>query len=103
MSKNNYYAYLIEAENIKGITDNWNRCSTIIAGKKARYKGFKTEHEAKEWLTGGAKYNYNPEKPVLKPGIYFDAGTGRGIGVEVKVTDHKGENLINRVISVDKI
>jgi viroplasmin and RNaseH domain-containing protein len=103
MAKNNYYAYFIESENTKGITDNWNSCSDFVAGKKARYKGFRTEQEAKEWLTGGAKYNYVTEKPELKPGIYFDAGTGRGIGVEVKVTDHNGTNLLDKVISAEKI
>jgi viroplasmin and RNaseH domain-containing protein len=102
MSKNKFYAYLIENEDLKGITDNWDNCSRIILGKKARYKGFKTETEARAWLSGGAVYEIKT-KAVLKPGIYFDAGTGRGIGVEVKVTDEKGSNLLNRLISEDKI
>jgi ribonuclease HI len=33
------------------------------------------------------------------PGIYFDAGTGRGDGVEVSVTDEKGKNLLHKAVS----
>jgi ribonuclease HI len=35
----------------------------------------------------------------LEPGIYFDAGTGRGAGVEVSVTDERGKNLLHEAIS----
>lgn len=31
-------------------------------------------------------------------GIYFDAGTGRGDGVEIRVTDEKGTNLLHRTL-----
>lgn len=104
MSKNNYYAYSIASENNSGITESWKVCESVIKGKNARYKGFKTIQEAKDWLTSGAKYEYTPKsertisKPVntiLEKGIYFDAGTGRGIGVEVRVTDEKGNNLLH--------
>jgi ribonuclease HI len=106
MSKNNYYAYCIESENNSGITESWKVCESVIKGKSARYKGFKTLQEAKDWLTSGAKYTYNPNpsskvskinNKVLEKGIYFDAGTGRGIGVEVRVTDEKGNNLLSEV------
>lgn len=39
----------------------------------------------------------------LKPGIYFDAGTGRGLGVEASVTDEKGNNLLDKIISKDQL
>lgn len=106
MSKNKYYAYYIESENDSGITESWKICESIIKGKNARYKGFKDLSEAKDWLTKGAKYAYNPN-PIktnktisnteLQKGVYFDAGTGRGIGVEVRVTDEKGNNLLSEV------
>lgn len=112
MSKNNYYAYFIESDNNSGITESWKVCESVIKGKNARYKGFKTIQEAKDWLTSGAKYTYNPStvkapKAVLntklQEGIYFDAGTGRGIGVEVRVTDEKGNNLLHHVAPKDYI
>jgi ribonuclease HI len=33
-----------------------------------------------------------------EPGIYFDAGTGRGEGVEVSVTDEAGKNLLHKAL-----
>ncbi len=50
-----------------------------------RYKSFKSQSEAQNWLDNGAKYeDKNEIKANLPDGIYFDAGTGRGIGVEVR-------------------
>lgn len=112
MSKNSYYAYSINGESNSGITDSWPACEAAVKGKSAQYKGFKTLQEAKDWLTQGAKYTYTPKsekvsKPVsstvLKPGIYFDAGTGRGIGTEVRLTDEKANNLIHHVLSSEYI
>lgn len=105
MSKNKFYAYYLTETNEKGITSFWSDCEKIIKGKSAKYKGFKTQQEASEWLSNGAKYEYNTDKTSskaykkvefteLKEGIYFDAGTGRGIGVEVRLTNEKGENLL---------
>ncbi len=108
MSKNNYYAYSIKGENNSGITDSWKICEATVKGKSATYKGFKTLSEAKEWISQGANYTYSPKpetttkvhsKSSLKSGIYFDAGTGRGIGVEVRLTDEKAKNLLDQVVS----
>jgi ribonuclease HI len=108
MSKNKFYAYYLTETNEKGITSFWSDCEKIIKGKSAKYKGFKTQQEASEWLSNGAKYEYNTDKTSskaykkvefteLKEGIYFDAGTGRGIGVEVRLTNEKGENLLHLI------
>ena len=35
--------------------------------------------------------------------IYFDAGTGRGIGVETRVTDSAGKSLLHEVIEQEHI
>lgn len=35
--------------------------------------------------------------------IYFDSGTGRGIGVEVRVTDGKGNSLLEEIIPTSLI
>lgn len=103
-AKNSYYAYLIPRENKHGITDNWKECEKLVSGVfGARYRGFKTHEEAKEWLRAGAHYDLKPITYNLQPGIYFDAGTGRGNGVEVSVTDEKGKNLLHKVISKDEL
>ncbi|MBC2855915.1 MAG: ribonuclease H family protein [Cetobacterium sp.] len=96
---NKYYAYILENENTTEIVTTWELCKNRIAGKKARYKSFKTEKEAKEWLNNGGIYEDKVAKKKLmklnlQEGIYFDAGTGRGIGVEVRVTDITGKSLL---------
>ena len=92
MEKRKYYAYFIPWTNKKGITDNWKECEKIIHGEiNSRFKGFKTIKEAKEWLKAGAIYGL---KKKLEPGIYFDSGTGRGLGVEISVTDENGNNFL---------
>ena len=66
------------------------------------YKKFKSKEDAEKWLSSGANYDIKIT-PKLKDGIYFDAGTGRGIGVEVKITDKNGHNLISKVVPKEKI
>lgn len=90
--KNNYYGYLLNTGEF-GVCQSWAECEALVKGKNARFKGFPTKVEAAEWLKKGAPYE--PKKaPKIKKGIYFDAGTGRGHGVELKVTDEKGKNLL---------
>ena len=38
-----------------------------------------------------------------KDGIYFDAGTGRGEGVEVRLTDYDGNSLLYEILEASKI
>ncbi|MDP2629324.1 MAG: viroplasmin family protein [Candidatus Harrisonbacteria bacterium] len=90
--KNNYYAYRLESGKA-GICASWKECEAIVRGVKARYRGFETKEQAQLWLDTGAPYE-KKIKPKLEKGIYFDAGTGRGAGVELKVTDEKGKNLL---------
>ena len=93
--KKKFYAYLAEGEN--GITDNWFDCDKIVSGvPDARFKGFETREEAERWLSAGADYNI--KHIAAEEGIYFDAGTGRGRGVEISVTDEKGNNLLDKVL-----
>ncbi len=92
MEKRKYYAYLIPRTKKKGITENWNECEKIIHGEiNSRFKCFKTFKEAEEWLKAGAVYGF---KKKLELGIYFDSGTGRGLGVEISVTNKNGNNLL---------
>ncbi len=102
-AKNNYYAYLIPQTGAYGITETWDECKDIVSGKAgATYKGFKTKTEAEAWLTTGGQYTAKP-KPTLQKGIYFDAGTGRGQGVEISVTNEKGKDLLHTVMPKELI
>ncbi len=94
MAKEKFYAYLTEKE--RGITDNWPECQKFVSGiPGARYKGFLTKDEAERWLLAGA--DYNTKHLVVEIGIYFDAGTGGGKGVEISATDKTGKSLLDKI------
>lgn len=99
-----YYAFFLNKNNY-AIVDTWDECKSIIQGKKARYKSFKTYNEAEEWLNSGANYENkefikkNLLKDFSKYSIFFDAGTGRGNGVEVRITNKEKKSLISDAIS----
>jgi ribonuclease HI len=97
MAKNKYYAYLVDGK--KGITDNWPECQQIVAGKKAKYKGFESKEAALLWLEAGA--DYSVKHIAVEEGIYFDAGTGAGNGVEINVTDRHGKSFIKQTLGHD--
>lgn len=101
MAKQKYYAYFFNKED-NGIVNTWAECEKIVQGTKARYKSFIDKSVAQEWLDSGASYERNiglnaPLNTTLEKGIYFDAGTGRGIGVEVRVTNENKENLLEKI------
>lgn len=108
-SKNSYYAYYLTATKEEGILDNWKECEQKVKGKVARYKVFKTKQEAEKWLKTGSKYKKHKSKNTtnkatktppkeLKEGIYFDAGTGRKQGVEVRITNEKKESILHEIL-----
>ena len=116
-AKNKFYAYFL-LNRQSGICDNWAECEKKVKGVAgARFRGFKTAKEAEDWLSSGARYESkvhgpwpgrragkSPKRKVnLVPGIYFDAGTGRGMGVEISVTDEAGNNLLHKVMPKSKI
>ncbi len=93
-----YYAWSIPGGG-EGIAEGWSEAERQVSGKQgARFKGFKTEAEAERWLELGARYEVKSVQE-LQPGIYFDAGTGRGEGVEISVTDEYGKNLLHKALS----
>lgn len=99
MAKKKFYAYYFNEDN-SGIVETWDECKYVVQNSKARYKSFPSYSEAENWLKSGAEYESkktNSEflKNSLKEGVYFDAGTGRGKGVEVRVTDRDGKSLIH--------
>ncbi len=101
--KNKFYAYIIPGTGERGVTDSWRDCEKKVSGVRgARFQGFETETDARVWLRGGAEYE-EKKKLRLKSGIYFDAGTGRGAGVEVSVTDENGRDLLHLVLPKAKL
>lgn len=104
MSAKKYHAYFIPRTRKQGVADNWPDCEKIISGEiGARFKGFRTETEAEEWLHKGADYRKKIARHGLAAGIYFDAGTGRGQGVEISVTDEKGNDLLHEILPKNRI
>jgi len=95
MAKKKYYAYSINGEN--GIVDSWDECQSIVSGKSAKYKSFESKDQAERWLQMGADYSLKNTASV--DGVYFDAGTGLGMGVEVSVTDKNGKTLLKEGVN----
>ena len=105
-----FYAYFIIDTNETGILENWTECQKKVNGKKARYKSFKDLFEAQEWLNLGANYEKKEKNDLIKlyskldrDAIYFDAGTGRGNGVEVRLTDFDGNSLLYKIMNKKNI
>lgn len=100
-----YYAYILTQNNEQSIVNDWEECKKIISSKKARYKKFDTEDEAKKWLNSGALYKKKQidKSSLIKSAVYFDAGTGRGNGVEVKVSDYHSNSLLYFIMKSDNI
>ena len=97
--RNKYYSYFVPRTKEKGITDNWKDCEKMVKGETgARFKGFPEKKEAQEWLEMGASYD---SKKELEPGIYFDAGTGAGNGVEIQVSDKTGKSFTKKLLGKD--
>ncbi len=98
-TKKKYYAYSVPG-GARGVTDDWKKCEKIVSGVTgARFKAFKDRTAARRWLALGARYESKSTlRRAPKPGIYFDAGTGRGAGVEISVTDEKGKDLLHKAL-----
>jgi len=96
-NRKRYYAYLKPGE--RGIVESWPECEARVSGTEARYRGFPTRQEAEAWLDAGAPYEARARvrrearQDLPEDAIYFDAGTGRGKGTEVRVTDRDGTPL----------
>lgn len=101
--KEKFYAYCLDNGKLQGITNSWDECKSLVENKRdAKYKSFYTKEEAKDWLENGADYSYKMAK-IFEKGIYFDSGTGRGIGTEVRITDENSKNLFPSIIEISKL
>ncbi len=85
------YAFILP-DGKSGLCHSWTDCEKKVKGASgAKYMGFKSEEKAKEWLV---EHTQNLSLETPGEGIYFDAGTGRGNGVEVRVTDQNGRDQL---------
>lgn len=95
MKSKKYYVYVVSGKS--GITDSWPECQKIVSGVPgARFKGFAKKDEAEKWLDAGA--DYSKKHIDLEPGIYFDAGTGAGNGVEIRVCNEKEKDYLKELL-----
>ena len=105
--KNSFYAYLIEGRG--GLVRTWAECEAKVRGKAARYRGFTSFAEAKAWLAAGAPYEdkaaakAKEREGLPESGVFVDAGTGAGIGVEVNVTDRTGASLLHLCLGIGRL
>lgn len=103
LKKKKYYACAVPEKKIARITENWEECEKIVKGEKsARYRSFANKHDAETWLAAGAHYEKRI-KTAAESGVYFDAGTGRGSGVEVNVTSESGISLLANLMPQKKL
>jgi len=106
-AKNNFYAYQIDGR--QGIVKSWADCEAKVRGRAARYRGFETLAAAKAWLQAGAPYadksaaREQARESLPKEALYFDAGTGRGLGTEVAVTDAEGVPLLHLALPAEAL
>lgn len=91
-----FYAYYLIETKETGIVNSWDVCNSIIHKKNAKFKKFKTKELAEQWINSGCEYEIKDN--LIKNAIYFDAGTGRGIGVEVRVTDVNKNSILNKIV-----
>jgi ribonuclease HI len=105
--KNSFYAYCVEGRT--GIVRSWAECEAKVHGTAARYKGFASFSGAKAWLASGARYEdkaaakAKEREGLPEGGVFVDAGTGAGLGVEVKVTDREGVSLLHHGVAEGRL
>lgn len=88
-----FYTYILS--NKKGIVEDWESCKALVNGVSgAKFKKFKTLAEANAFINNDESVFINNGSTELEEAIYFDSGTGRGRGVEVRVTDKNKNSLI---------
>lgn len=98
MAKKHFYGYIVD--NDIGIVESWAECQRKVHGKRSKFKGFATKEEALKWIEMEVNERKGSVKPlgILDDAIFFDSGTGRGIGCEVSVCDRNRTQLAYLVV-----
>ncbi len=93
-----YYGVFFPDELDSLIIFNYEKLKTITKDKSNIYKVFGTIFEADKWLRNMEYYYTEEMEKLLKEDtIFFDVGTGRGIGEEVRVSDFAGNSILNKL------
>lgn len=103
--KKKYYA-IKEGKGVKNIIlDSWSKCQPLVIGYNAKYKSFKTEDEAKEYL------NLIPKKQVKKVNKAASKAKqkkkekgGATVSVQAKIPKELYEKFLKRceIMDMDK-
>lgn len=95
--------YDIENSNCYGGISSESNIRIILLKKNEKYVelGYSLEEfgslsKAIKSLIKVWKIKYIKMEVIEKDSIYFDSGTGRGIGTEVRVTDYKGKSIVEK-------
>lgn len=96
-----YYVVFSKKKKEKFIVNSWEKTEKIIDKGGYTCKSFPTMEEAVSFVpfdtvqkTRLPSLNIKELKVIDEKGIFFDMGTGRGIGAEISVTNYLGYSLL---------
>ena len=92
--KKKYYVVFSIKKLKKILVTNYDEVLKIVKKRGYTCKGFKTKEEALNFDPFKIPLNIGELEYLNENGIYFDMGTGRGIGSEIRVTNYLGESLL---------
>lgn len=99
-----YYVVFSKKKKEKFIVNSWEKAEKIIDRGGYTCKSFPTMEEAVSFVPFDTvqknrlpSLNIKELKVIDEKGIFFDMGTGRGIGEEVRVSDFEGNSLLNKL------
>ena len=92
--KKKYYVVFSIKKLKKILVTSYDEVLKIVKKRGYTCKGFKTKEEALNFDPFKISLNIGELEYLNENGIYFDMGTGRGIGSEIRVTNYLGESLL---------
>ena len=92
--KKKYYVVFSIKKLKKILVTSYDEVLKILKKRGYTCKGFKTKEEALNFDPFKIPLNIGELEYLNENGIYFDMGTGRGIGSEIRVTNYLGESLL---------
>lgn len=92
--KKKYYVVFSIKKLKKILVTSYDEVLKMVKKRGYTCKGFKTKEEALNFAPFKIPLNIGELEYLNENGIYFDMGTGRGIGSEIRVTNYLGESLL---------